>query len=90
MAEHTVSGDFYRRIAAARKPVFSIGTLAMALTMAAAILGASADTGVLPPMVHGIIALAAVAANLAAVRIEIGALLASSRIVAEVDRLIGP
>jgi hypothetical protein len=90
MAEHTVSGDFYRRIAAARKPVFSIGTLAMALTMAAAILGASADTGVLPPMVHGIIALGAVAANLAAVRIEIGALLASSRIVAEVDRLIGP
>jgi len=89
MAEHTVSGDFYRRIAAARKPVFSIGTLAMALTMAAAILGASADTGVLPPMVHGIIALGAVAANLAAVRIEIVALLASSRIVAEVDRLIG-
>jgi len=89
MAEHTVSGDFYRRIAAARKPVFSIGTLAMALTMAAAILGASADTGVLPPMVHGIIALGAVAANLAAVRIEIVPLLASSRIVAEVDRLIG-
>ena len=29
MAEHNVTGDYYRRIAAARKPVFSIGTLAM-------------------------------------------------------------
>ena len=33
MAEHSVTGDYYRRIAAARKPVFSIGTLAMAVTM---------------------------------------------------------
>ena len=33
MAEHHVTGDYYRRIAAARKPVFSIGTLAMAVTM---------------------------------------------------------
>ena len=48
MAEHNVTGDYYRRIAAARKPVFSIGTLAMAVTMVAAILGASVDTGVLP------------------------------------------
>ena len=30
MAEHHVTGDYYRRIAAARKPVFSIGTVAMA------------------------------------------------------------
>src|SRR5258705_12357454 len=52
MAEHGVTGDFYRRIAAVRKPVFSIGTLAMAATMVAAILGASVDTGVLPPIVH--------------------------------------
>src|SRR4029078_3974238 len=39
MAEHNVAGDFYRRIAAARKPVFSIATLAMAVTMTAAIMG---------------------------------------------------
>ena len=39
MAEHSVTGDYYRRIAAARKPVFSIGTLAMAATMVAAIIG---------------------------------------------------
>ena len=89
MAEHGVAGDYYRRIAAARKPVFSIGTLAMALTMIAAILGASVDTGVLPPIVHGTIAYGAVACNLAALKIEIDALAASSRVVDEVNRLLG-
>src|SRR6266576_2714325 len=88
MTEYHVTGDFYRRIASARKPVFSIGTLAMAVTMTTAIIGASVDTGVLPPMVHGVIAYGALACNLAAVKIEIGALLASSRIVSEVNRLI--
>jgi len=86
MAEHSVTGDYYRRIAVARKPVFSIGTLAMAVTMVAAIMGASVDTGVLPPIVHATIAYGAIVCNLAAVKIEITALLESSRIVAEVNR----
>lgn len=86
MAEHRVAGDYYRRIALARKPVFSIGTLAMAVTMVAAIMGASVDTGVLPPIVHATIAYGAIVCNLAAVKIEITALLESSRIVAEVNR----
>lgn len=90
MKEHGVAGDFYRRIAVARKPVFSIGTLAMALTMTTAILGASVDTGVLPPMVHAIIAYGAIASNLAAAKIEIGALVESTRIVDEVNRQIQP
>ena len=89
MAENSLTGDHYRRIAAARKPVFSIGTLAMALTMATAILGASVDTGVLPPIVHGMIAYAAVTANLAAAKIELDALGESSRVVGEVNRLLG-
>jgi len=89
MAEHQVTGDYYRRIAAARKPVFSIGTLAMAVTMTAAVLGASVDTRVLPPIVHAMIAYGAIACNLAAVKIEITALTASSRIVDEVNSLIG-
>jgi hypothetical protein len=89
MAEHHVAGDHYRRIALARKPVFSIGTLAMAVTMATAILGASVDTGVLPPIVHALMAYGAIACNVAAVKSEIAALLAAGRIVAEVDRLIG-
>jgi hypothetical protein len=89
MTEHNVAGDFYLRIAAARKPVFSNATLAMAVTMTAAILGASVDTGVLPPIVHAMIAYGALACNLAAVRTEIIALTASSRIVDEVNSLIG-
>jgi hypothetical protein len=89
MAEHSVTGDYYRRIAAARKPVFSIGTLAMAATMVAGILGASVDTGVMPAIVHGMIAYGAVACNLAAFKIEVDALLASARIVDEVNHLLG-
>lgn len=86
MAEHSVTGDYYRRIAVARKPVFSVATLAMAATMVAAIMGASVDTGVLPPAVHATIAYGAILCNLAAIKIEITALLESSRIVAEVNR----
>ena len=84
MAEHSITGDYFRRIALARKPVFSIGTLAMALTMVTAILGASVDVQVLPPIVHGTIAYGAVACNLAALKIELDALAASSRVVDEV------
>jgi hypothetical protein len=88
MAEHSVAGDYYRRIAIARKPVFSIATLAMAATMTTAILGASVDTGVLPPIVHATIAYGAIACNLAAAKIEVDALAQSSRIVDEVNQQI--
>jgi hypothetical protein len=90
MSEHAVTGDYYRRLAAARKPVFSAGTLAMAVTMVAAIMGASVDTGVLPPMVHAAIAYGAILCNLAAAKIEITALVESSRIVDEVNRRLEP
>ena len=90
MGEYTLTGDYYRRIAAARKPVFSIGTLAMAVTMTAAIIGASVDTGGVPPIVHAMIAYGAIASNLAATKIEIDALAVSARVVDEVNRLIGP
>jgi hypothetical protein len=89
MAENSLTGDYYRRIAAARKPVFSIGTLAMGVTMTAAIIGASVDTGVMPAIVHAMVAYGAIAANLAAAKIEIDALIESSRAVDEVNRLIG-
>ncbi|MES1254320.1 MAG: hypothetical protein ABUS56_01850, partial [Acidobacteriota bacterium] len=78
-----------RRIAAVRKPVFSIGTWAMLATMTTAILGASVDTHVLPPIVHGMIAYGALACNVAALRTEIAALGESSRIVDEVNALLG-
>ena len=88
MAEHKVTGDYHRRIAAARKPVFKVATFAMAATMVAAILGASVDTGVLPPIVHGMLAYGAIACNLAALKIEVDALTASSRVVDEVNSKI--
>ncbi len=88
MAEHQVAGDYYQRVTAARKPVFSIGTYAMAATMIAAIAGASVDTNTLPPMVHAWLAYGAVGFNLAAVRTEIAALTTASRIVNEVNRQI--
>jgi len=89
MAEGGLSGDQYRRIATLRKPVFSVGTYAMLATMAAAILGASVDTKVLPPIVHGMIAYGAIACNLAAIKVEIAALTESARIVDEVNGLLG-
>jgi hypothetical protein len=89
MAENRVNGDYYRRIAAARKPVFSIGTLAMAVTMIAAILGASVDVGVIPAVVHGMIGYAAIVSNLGAIKVEFDALAESARVVDEVNRLIG-
>jgi len=89
MIEGNVKGDYYARIAAIRKPVFSIGTFAMAVTIVAAILGASVDVQILPPVVHGMIAYGAIACNLAAIKVEIDALNASSRVVDEVNRLLG-
>ena len=89
MTENSLTGTYYQRVALARKPVFSIATVAMAVTMVTAILGASVDTGVLPPVVHAMIAYGALACNLAAMKIEISALAESSRIVDEVNRLIG-
>jgi hypothetical protein len=88
MAEHQVAGDYYRRIASARKPVFSIATLAMAAAIVAAILGASVDTRVLPPIVHAMIAYGAIACNVAALKTEISALSISSGVVDEVNRQI--
>ena len=89
MAEHSVAGDHYRRIAAVRKSVFSLGTFAMAVTMVAAILGASVDTRVLPPIVHGMLAYGAIACNVAAIKAEVSALAESSRIVDELNSLLG-
>ncbi len=57
--------------------------------MVAAILGASVDVKVLPPIVHAFIAYGAIGCNVAALKIEIGALGESSRVVDEVNRLLG-
>jgi len=86
--EGGLSREYEARIKLLRKPVFSIGTLAMVLTMITAIIGASVDVGVLPPAVHGVLAYSCLAANLGALRVEIAALTESGRIVSEVNRLL--
>src|SRR5262249_52037750 len=87
-AAHSAHGDYVRRIAIARRPVFSIGTLAMTVTMITAIAGASVDTGTLPPIVHAFLAYGAIACNLAALRVEAGALAEASRVVDDVNRFL--
>lgn len=87
-AEGGLSGEYERRIAIVRRPVFSIGMLAMALTMITALAGASVDTGVLPSGVHGVLAYSCLALNLGALRVEIAALTASGRVVEEVNQLL--
>ena len=87
-AEGGLSREFERRIAVARKPVFSIATLAMVVTMITALVGASVDTGVLPSGVHAVLAYSCLALNLGALRVEINALGESGRVVAEVDQLL--
>jgi hypothetical protein len=79
---------YVRRISVARRPVFSVGPLAMLVTVSAAILGASVDTGSLPAIVHALIAYGAIACNFAAVKVEIEALSESSRVVDDVNRLL--
>jgi hypothetical protein len=87
-AEGGLSRDYERRIAIARKPVFSIATLAMIATIVTALAGASDDTGVLPAGVHGVLAYSCLALNLGALRVEISALKESGRVVDEVNQLL--
>lgn len=87
-AEGGLSAEYERRIAIARRPVFSIGMLAMAATMIAALAGASVDTGVLPSGVHAVLAYSCLALNLGALRVEIVALTESGRVVEEVNHLL--
>jgi hypothetical protein len=61
----------------------------MVATMITAILGASVDTHVLPPIVHAMIAYGAIACNLAAIKIEVDALAESGRIVDELNHVLG-
>ena len=80
--------ELHLAVARARRPVFSAGTLAMALTMLAAVLGGGVDTAVLPVVVHSLPALAALAANFAAFRSELIALATVAGSVTEVNRLL--
>ena len=88
VTEGQLSPDLYGAVARARRPVFSIAVIAMALAMATAILGGGVDTRTVPATVHSVLALSAIAANIAALRTEVIAMVSSGNIVAEVDRLL--
>ena len=61
----------------------------MASTMLTAILGGGVDTEVVPPAVHALLAMLAMALSVAALRAVVHALSESSRIVDEVNRDLG-
>ena len=85
VAEGALAGDYVQRISRLRAPVFSRATLAMALTMTTAIVGASVDVRVLPSWPHAALAVAAIATQLYAFGTEVAALTGSARVVAEVN-----
>ena len=86
--DKTLPKDYVAETIRLRKPVFSISTFAMAVTMITAFLGASVDTRVVPPLIHAVVAYAAIFSNFAAVRSELRALIGNARIVVEVDRIL--
>ena len=88
VTENNLGGDYVAQIARLRGPVFSRATLAMVLTMATAIIGASVDVQVIPSWPHASLAFGAVAGNLVALFREIVALRGTARIVDEVNARI--
>ena len=88
VTEGQLAPELYTTVARVRRPVFSIATIAMALTMAAAIVGGGVDTGTVPPIVHSMLAVSAIAANVVALRTEVVAMLSSARVVSEIDQLL--
>ena len=89
VTEGALTTDAVVRVAALRGPVFKLATVAMALTMATAIVGGGVDTGVIPGGFHAMLAVLAIAANVAALRAIVHAQNESSRIVDQVNRELG-
>ncbi len=87
-ADGGLSPDFGVQVSQVRRPVFSQASAAMALTMATAIIGGGVDTGVVPSAIHSILGGLAVVVNLSTLRVEVRALVSSTRIAGEVDRLL--
>lgn len=88
VADGGLSDELHLAVARARRPVFSVGTLALGLTMLAAVLGGGVDTDVLPVVAHSMPALAALVTNFLAFRAELTALAVAADSVAEVNRLL--
>jgi hypothetical protein len=89
VTEGELTTDAEARVSGLRGPVFKRATMAMALTMATAIVGGGVDTSVLPGWFHAMLAVGAIVANALALRAIVHALGESSRIVEEVNRDLG-
>lgn len=91
VAEAGLDAEYVRRISRLRAPVFSQATLAMALTMATGIMGASVVAGSMAPWPHAVLAAVAIAWQLRALQLEGVALAGIARVVDEVNaRLAHP
>ena len=91
VAEGGLEGDYMRRIARLRGPVFSHATIAMALTMAGGIMGASVGAGSAAAWPHALLAAIGIAWQLRALRLEALALAGIAHVVNEVNtRLAHP
>jgi len=88
VTEGGLSHEFYTTVARLRRPVFSIATIAMVLTMTTSIAGGGVDTQMIPTGIHLALALSAIVVNLMALRTEVLAMLACARIVGEVNNLL--
>ncbi len=89
VTEGGLTTDAGARVSALRRPVFTLATVAIALTMATAIFGGGVDTGVIPGGVHAMLAVLAIVANVVALRAIVDAFNKSARIVDEVNRDLG-
>jgi hypothetical protein len=85
VVEAGLDGEYVRRVSRLRGPVFSKATIAMAVTMVAGFMGASADVRALPVLPHALLAGLAVAFQVHAIHIEALALTGISHIVDEVN-----
>ena len=88
VTDGNLSPELTATTAAARKPVLLAAPIAILLTMGAAIAGAGVDTGMLPAGAHALFALAAIVGNMLALRREIAAMTATTRVVDEVNALL--
>jgi hypothetical protein len=88
VAENSLKGDYAARVARENTGPRSRATLAMVITMIAAIVGASVDVRVLPTWPHATLAIAGIAMNFVAVYTEIVALRGAQRVVDEVNSQI--
>jgi len=88
VAESGLSSDLYARVARARRPVFSMGSLAMGFTIIAAALGGGVDAGTVASGFHAVLAILGLVTNFMTLRLELLALVVAADVVVTVDQSV--